>query len=54
MAINPAKAILRQGKTALIICDVQEKFTKAIFEFDKMVKNSMKLVNITIYIGNAR
>jgi len=45
MAINPARAVLRQGKTALIICDVQEKFRKAIFQFDKMVQNSTKLIN---------
>lgn len=49
MAINPAKAILRQGKTALFICDVQEKFTKAIFQFDKMVQNQTKLVNSSDY-----
>ncbi|XP_025072915.1 isochorismatase domain-containing protein 2-like [Pogonomyrmex barbatus] len=45
MAINPAKAILKRGYTALFICDVQEKFTKAIFQFDKMVQNSTKLIN---------
>lgn len=48
MAINAAKAILKQGKTALFICDVQEKFAKAIYEFDKIVQNSTKLVNISI------
>jgi len=45
MAINPAKVILRQGKTALFICDLQEKFAKAIFQFDKIIQNSTKLVN---------
>ncbi|KAL0123606.1 hypothetical protein PUN28_005846 [Cardiocondyla obscurior] len=45
MAINPARAILRQGKTALFICDVQEKFRQAIFQFDTIVKNSTKLIN---------
>ncbi|XP_012541156.1 isochorismatase domain-containing protein 1-like [Monomorium pharaonis] len=45
MAINPAKAILRQGRTALFICDVQEKFVKAISHFDEMVQNSKKLIS---------
>ncbi|XP_024881272.1 isochorismatase domain-containing protein 2-like [Temnothorax curvispinosus] len=45
MAINPAKAILQHGKTALFICDVQEKFAKAIFQFDRIVQNSTKLIN---------
>ncbi|XP_015609361.1 isochorismatase domain-containing protein 2 [Cephus cinctus] len=45
MSINAAKAFLYQGKTALLICDVQEKFVKAIFEFDKIVHNSTKLIN---------
>ncbi|XP_011873210.1 PREDICTED: isochorismatase domain-containing protein 2, mitochondrial-like [Vollenhovia emeryi] len=46
MAVNPARAVLRQGRTALLICDVQETFAKAIFQFDKIVENSTKLVNI--------
>jgi len=50
MAVNPAKVILRQGKTALFICDVQEKFAKAIFQFDKIIQNSTKLVNSLNYI----
>ncbi|CAL1680738.1 unnamed protein product [Lasius platythorax] len=45
MAINAAKAVIKQGKTALFICDVQEKFAKAIYEFDKIVQNSTKLIN---------
>ncbi|KAG5325001.1 ISOC2 protein, partial [Pseudoatta argentina] len=45
MATNPAKAILRQGRTALFICDVQEKFAKAIFQFDKIIQNSTKLIS---------
>ncbi|XP_072767093.1 isochorismatase domain-containing protein 2 [Anoplolepis gracilipes] len=45
MAINAAKAVLKHGKTALFICDVQEKFVKAIHEFDKIVQNSTKLIN---------
>lgn len=45
MAINAAKAVLRQGKCALLICDVQERFAKAMFEFDKIIQNSTKLVN---------
>ncbi|XP_051172362.1 isochorismatase domain-containing protein 1-like [Leptopilina boulardi] len=45
MAINAAKAVLKPGKTALFICDVQERFSKAIFQFDKMVSNSSKLVD---------
>ncbi|CAB0032432.1 unnamed protein product [Trichogramma brassicae] len=44
MAVNAAKAILKQGKTALFICDMQEKFSKIIFEFDKITKNSSKLI----------
>lgn len=46
MAINAAKAVLKPEKTALFICDVQERFSKAIFQFDKMVSNSSKLVII--------
>ncbi|XP_012218582.1 isochorismatase domain-containing protein 2-like [Linepithema humile] len=45
MAINAAKVMLRQGKSVLFICDIQEKFVKAIFQFDKMVQNSTKLIN---------
>lgn len=45
--INAAKALLKQGKTALFICDVQEKFAKVIFEFDKIVQNSNRLVNLS-------
>ncbi|XP_076650233.1 isochorismatase domain-containing protein 2 [Halictus rubicundus] len=43
--MNAAKAILKQRKTALLICDVQEKFAKAMFEFDKITQNSAKLIN---------
>lgn len=46
MAVNAAKAILKQGKTVLLICDVQEKFAKAMYEFGKITQNSVKLVNI--------
>ncbi|KAL2725065.1 isochorismatase domain-containing protein 2-like [Vespula squamosa] len=45
MAINAAKAILKNGKTVLFICDFQERFAKAMFEFDKILENSVKLVN---------
>ncbi|XP_046417571.1 isochorismatase domain-containing protein 1-like [Neodiprion virginianus] len=45
MALSATKAILRHGKTALFVCDMQVKFAKAIFEFDKIVANSAKLVN---------
>lgn len=46
MATNAAKAVLKQGKSVLLICDVQEKFTKVMFEFDKITQNSVKLVNM--------
>ncbi|KOX80534.1 Isochorismatase domain-containing protein 2, mitochondrial [Melipona quadrifasciata] len=45
MAINAAKAVLKQGKSVLLICDMQEKFAKAMFEFDKITQNSVKLIN---------
>ncbi|KAK2580387.1 hypothetical protein KPH14_006142 [Odynerus spinipes] len=45
MSINAVRTILKQGKTALFVCDVQEKFAKAMFEFDKVLQNSVKLVN---------
>ncbi|XP_012261684.1 isochorismatase domain-containing protein 2-like [Athalia rosae] len=45
MAVSATKVILRQGKTALFVCDVQSKFEKIISEFDKMIVNSSKLVN---------
>lgn len=48
MAINAAKAILRNGKTVLFICDFQERFAKAMFEFDKVLENSVKLVIFSI------
>lgn len=50
MALNAAKAALKQGKTALFICDMQEKFTKVIYEFDKIATNSSKLVNYSFFI----
>jgi len=45
MAFNPARLLLKQGRTALMICDIQEKFSKVTYEFDKMVLNTTKLVN---------
>ncbi|KZC07118.1 PREDICTED: isochorismatase domain-containing protein 2-like [Dufourea novaeangliae] len=45
MAINPAKAILKEGKCALLICDVQVMFAKDMLEFNKIVQNSIKLMN---------
>ncbi|KAK1122460.1 hypothetical protein K0M31_009680 [Melipona bicolor] len=45
MAINAAKVVLKQGKSVLLICDMQEKFAKAMFEFDKITQNSVKLIN---------
>jgi len=47
MAINAAKVILKQGKSALFVCDLQESFRKAIFEFDKIVQNSSRLVSLS-------
>lgn len=53
MAINPAKVMLRQGKSVLFICDIQEKFVKAILHFDKMVQNSARLVSYyTLHVYN--
>lgn len=56
MAINAAKVVLQQGKSALFICDLQESFKKAIFEFDKIIQNSSKLVNLKRLrlVGNNR
>ncbi|XP_029050349.1 isochorismatase domain-containing protein 2 [Osmia lignaria lignaria] len=45
MAINAARAVLKQGKSVLMICDVQERFAKAMYEFDKITQNSAKLIN---------
>ncbi|CAK9827238.1 Isochorismatase domain-containing protein 2 [Anthophora retusa] len=45
MALNAAKAVLKQGKSVLMICDVQERFVKATYEFDKVAQNSVKLIN---------
>lgn len=45
MAINAAKAMLKQSKSVLLICDVQERFAKAMFEFDKITTNSVKLID---------
>lgn len=45
MAINATRAILKQGKSVLLICDVQERFAKAMHEFDKITQNSVKLIN---------
>ncbi|XP_058793622.1 isochorismatase domain-containing protein 2-like [Phymastichus coffea] len=44
MALNAAKAALKQGKTALFVCDMQERFAKVIYEFDKITTNSLKLI----------
>ncbi|XP_011505278.1 PREDICTED: isochorismatase domain-containing protein 2, mitochondrial-like [Ceratosolen solmsi marchali] len=44
MILNPAKAILIPSKTALLICDMQEKFAKVIYEFNKIVTHSSKLI----------
>ncbi|XP_033331987.2 isochorismatase domain-containing protein 2 [Megalopta genalis] len=45
MAMNAARAVLKQRQTALLICDVQEKFAKVMFDFDKITVNSAKLIN---------
>ncbi|XP_076241442.1 isochorismatase domain-containing protein 2 [Calliopsis andreniformis] len=45
MAMNASRAILKPGRSVLLICDVQEKFAKAMFEFDKVTQNSTKLIN---------
>ncbi|XP_014471787.1 PREDICTED: isochorismatase domain-containing protein 2, mitochondrial-like [Dinoponera quadriceps] len=45
MIMNAARAVLRQGKSALLICDIQEGFGKSMKDFDKFVQNSSKLVN---------
>nr|XP_033331987.1 isochorismatase domain-containing protein 2-like [Megalopta genalis] len=45
MAMNAARAVLKQRQTALLICDVQEKFAKVMFDFDKITVNSTKLIN---------
>lgn len=50
MAINAAKAVLKKGKTVLFMCDFQERFAKAMFEFDKVIENSVKLVIFSIVI----
>lgn len=47
MAINAARVVLKQGRTAFFVCDIQESFRKALFEFDKMVQNSSRLVNLS-------
>ncbi|XP_031832350.1 isochorismatase domain-containing protein 2 [Nomia melanderi] len=44
MAMNAARAVLKQTRTALFICDVQEKIVKAISDFDKISQNSVKLI----------
>jgi len=44
MALNAVKAALKQSKTALLVCDMQDKFAKVIYEFDKIVINSSKLI----------
>ncbi|XP_078032960.1 isochorismatase domain-containing protein 2 [Augochlora pura] len=45
MAMNAARTVLKQRQTALLICDVQEKFAKAMHDFDKITQNSVKLIN---------
>lgn len=44
MAINTARLMLKQGKTALLVCDIQSKFSKSTYKFDTMVANTAKLV----------
>ena len=34
-----------EGKTALFMCDLQEKFRPAMFHFSDVVSNAKKLVN---------
>ncbi|XP_076180866.1 isochorismatase domain-containing protein 2 [Ptiloglossa arizonensis] len=45
MAINATRAILKQSKSALLICDVQEKCANFMYEFNKVTQNSIKLIN---------
>lgn len=57
MAVNAAKAVLKEGKTALLICDLQEKLLKATLESKKIIQNSSRLVCMSFfywYILNER
>ncbi|XP_032668531.1 isochorismatase domain-containing protein 2-like isoform X2 [Odontomachus brunneus] len=45
MTMNAARAVLNQGKTALLVCDIQEGFAKAMKGFDLFVQNSSRLVS---------
>ncbi|XP_076765510.1 isochorismatase domain-containing protein 2 [Xylocopa sonorina] len=51
MAMNAAKAILKEGKTVLLICDVQEAFVKVMYDFDKIVQNSVKLIKALKFLN---
>lgn len=43
-AATRAIARLDQASTVLFVCDIQERFTKAIYGFDRMVDASAKLL----------
>ncbi|XP_066594978.1 isochorismatase domain-containing protein 2-like [Prorops nasuta] len=45
MAINAARALVKPARTALLICDLQDKFSTAIHEFNSIVQNSIRLMN---------
>lgn len=50
MSVNTARATIRVGKTALLVCDIQERFAKAICGFNNIVANSARLVSLKFSI----
>lgn len=43
--MNRHPKILQREKTALLIIDIQERILPAIFEYERVVENALKLVN---------
>lgn len=49
--MNATRALLKQGKCALFICDIQDGFAKAMKDFDKFVQNSSRLVSALKFLN---
>lgn len=52
MAMKAARAVLKPTRTALFICDIQERIIKAIHEFENITQNSARLVNMENITNN--
>ncbi|XP_053995508.1 isochorismatase domain-containing protein 1-like [Hylaeus anthracinus] len=42
--MNAARALLKQGRSALLLCDMQERNARITYDFQRIIQNSAKLI----------